>query len=114
MDKGLKALVFPTTNLAQSKELLSVVLGVDPVFDDPAYVGFQVGGLDIGLDPNGKIRGMTGATPMFEVDDIRKTVAALTAAGATIVEDVEPVGAGHFIALLSDPEGNMIGLGQAP
>ena len=112
MGKGLKALVFPTSNLAKSRELLSRVLGIDPVFDDPAYVGFQLGGLDIGLDPNGKSRGMTGATPMFEVDDIRETVAALTAAGATIVEDVEPVGGGHFIAMLSDPDGNMIGLGQ--
>ena len=114
MGKGLKALVFPTSNLATSRELLSRVLGIDPVFDDPAYVGFQLGGLDIGLDPNGKSRGMTGATPMFEVEDIRETVAALTAAGATIVEDVEPVGGGHFIAMLSDPDGNMIGLGQTP
>jgi predicted enzyme related to lactoylglutathione lyase len=114
MSKGLKALVFPTSDLAKSKELLSHILGVAPVFDEPFYVGFQVNGLDIGLDPNGAGRGMTGATPMFEVDDIRATVAAMTAAGCAIVEDVESVGGGHFIATLSDPDGNMIGLGQTP
>ena len=75
MSNGLKAVVFPTSDLAKSKELLSLVLGVAPVFDEPYYVGFQVKGLDIGLDPNGESRGMTGATPMFEVDDIRATVA---------------------------------------
>jgi predicted enzyme related to lactoylglutathione lyase len=113
MDKSLSSLVFPTSDLAKSKELLSRVLGADPVFDDPHYVGFQVGGLDIGLDPNGKSRGMTGATPFFEVDDIRETVDALTTAGATIVEDVRPVGGGRSVAILADPDGNMIGLSQS-
>lgn len=77
-------------------------------------MGFQIAGLSIGLDPNGKNRGMTGATPFFEVDDIRETVAALKAAGAAIEEDVRPVGGGGLIALLPDPDGKMIGLGQSP
>ena len=95
MGKGLSALVFPTSDPEKSKELLSIVLGGQPAFDDPHYVGWQVAGLNVGLDPNGENRGMAGATPFFEVDDIRETVAALTAAGATIVEDVEPVGGGQ-------------------
>ena len=112
MAKGLTTLVFPTSDVAKSKELFSRVLGTQPTFDEPFYVGWQIGGLNIGLDPSGKGRGMTGATPVFEVDDIRETVAALAAAGATIVEDVQPVGGGNLIAMLSDPDGNMIGLGQ--
>ncbi len=114
MTKGLTALVFPTADVAKSKQLFSRVLGAEPAFDEPFYVGWQIGGLNIGLDPNGKSRGMTGATPVFEVDDIRKTVADLVAVGCTIVEDVEPVGGGNLIAMLSDPDGNMIGLGQTP
>ena len=90
------------------------MLGARPAFDEPFYVGWQIGGLSIGLDPNGKSRGMTGVTPVFEVDDIQETVAALTALGATIVEDVQPVGGGNLIAMLSDADGNMIGLGQTP
>jgi len=113
MDKGLTAVVYPTSDLAKSKALLSRVLGVDPTYDDPYYVGFEVNGLQIGLAPDGEERGMTGATPMFEVDDIRETVAALRAAGATMVEDVRSVGGGNLIAMLSDPDGNMIGLGQS-
>ena len=113
MAGGLTALMFPTSDVARSKELFSRVLGVQPAFDEPFYVGWQIAGLSIGLDPAGASRGMTGATPVFEVDDIRETVTAMVAAGATIVEDVQPVGGGNLIALLSDPDGNMIGLGQA-
>jgi predicted enzyme related to lactoylglutathione lyase len=113
MDKGLGALVFPTSDPAKTKELLSLVLGGKPDFDDAYYVGWQVAGLNIGLDPNGRNRGMKGATPFFEVDDIRETVAALKAAGATIEEDVRRVDGGMLVAILSDPEGNMIGLSQS-
>ncbi len=114
MGKGLSALVFPTSDPAKTKELLSRVLGAEPAFDDPYYVGWQIAGLNIGLDPNGENRGMAGATPFFEVDDIRETVAALKAAGATIEEDVRPVGGGMLVAILSDFDGNMIGLSQSP
>jgi predicted enzyme related to lactoylglutathione lyase len=114
MANNLTALVFPTSDVAKSKELLSRVLGTQPVFDEPFYVGWQIGGLNIGLDPSGKGRGMTGATPVFEVEDIHETVAALAALGATVVEDVQPVGGGNLIAMLSDADGNMIGLGQTP
>ena len=113
MGKGLSALVFPTSDAAKAREMLSLVFGAPPAFDDAAYVGWQVEGLDIGLDPNGENRGMAGATPFFEVDDIRKTVDALKAAGATLEEDVRPVGGGKRVAILSDPDGNMIGLSQS-
>ena len=113
MSKGMTALVFPTSDPEKAKELFTRVFGA-PVFDEPFYIGWQVGGLNVGLDPNGKDRGMTGATPVFEVDDIRRTVDDLVAGGATLVEDVQPVGGGNLIAMLSDPDGNMIGLGQTP
>jgi predicted enzyme related to lactoylglutathione lyase len=113
MGKGLSALVFPTSDPAKSKELLSLVLGAPPAFDDAYYVGWQVEGLNIGLDPNGENRGMAGATPFFEVADIREMVATLKSAGATIEEDVRAVGGGRLVAILSDPDGNMIGLSQS-
>jgi predicted enzyme related to lactoylglutathione lyase len=113
MGEGLSALIFPTSDPAKAKALLSRVLGAEPAFDDSLYVGWQIGGVNIGLDPNGEGRGMTGATPFFEVDDIRATVAALKAAGADLVEDVRPVGGGMLVAILSDPDGNMIGLSQS-
>jgi predicted enzyme related to lactoylglutathione lyase len=73
-------------------------------------VGFQTADQHIGLDPNGRQRGMTGATPFWEVDDIEGVVAGLVEAGATIVEDVHHIGDGGLVAIVSDADGNMIGL----
>jgi predicted enzyme related to lactoylglutathione lyase len=114
MNKGANTVIYPVSDLASSRVLFSRMLGVDPVVDQPYYVGFNVAGQDIGLDPTGWDRGMTGATPFWEVDDVRGTVAALTAVGATIAEDVREVGGGKLIAMLEDADGNMIGLAQTP
>jgi hypothetical protein len=35
-------------------------LGVAPYVDAPYYVGFKVGELEVGLDPNGHRKGQTG------------------------------------------------------
>lgn len=112
MARGLNALLFPSSDPAKTKRLLSVVLGAEPAFDDAYYVGWQMGGLNIGMDPNGRSRGMAGATPFFGVEDIQATVQALRALGAVLEEDVRPVGGGMLVAILSDQDGNMIGLSQ--
>ena len=110
MNKGANTVVYPVSDLTSAKAIFSTLLGTDPMYDDPYYVGWSVAGQQIGLDPNGKSRGMTGATPFWEVDDIADVVAALTAAGATVVEEAHDVGGGRLVAILKDVDGNMIGL----
>jgi len=117
MNTGVSTVVYPVSDLAAAKAVFTRLLGVEPLYDDAYYVGYvlagQNGGVPVlGLDPNGHDRGMTGATPFWAVDDIRATVAALVAAGATIVEDVHDVGGGGLVAILEDPDCNMIGLSQ--
>jgi predicted enzyme related to lactoylglutathione lyase len=114
MNTGVSTVVFPVSDLASAKAVFTGLLGVEPAQDAPYYVGFRVAGQDIGLDPNGHARGMTGATPFWEVDDIADTSAALTAAGAALVEASHDVGGGLLIAMLKDADGNMIGLRQTP
>ncbi|MGV8083590.1 MAG: VOC family protein [Coriobacteriia bacterium] len=110
MDKSVKTVIYPVSDLASAKALFSSLLGAQPTYDDPYYVGFQLGDQQIGLDPNGKQRGMTGATPFWEVDDIESMVAELAEAGATTVEAVHDIGGGGRVAILADADGNMIGL----
>lgn len=114
MSKGVSTVIYPVSDLAGAKAIFRTLLGVDPVNDEPYYVGFRVAEQDIGLDPNGKNRGMTGATPFWEVDDIADAVAALSAAGAAVVEGAHEVGGGLLVAMLKDADGNMIGLRQTP
>jgi predicted enzyme related to lactoylglutathione lyase len=110
MSKSVKTVIYPVSDLAGAKALYTRLLGAEPAYDDSYYVGFPIGDQQIGLDPNGKQRGMTGATPFWEVEDIEGEVAGPVEAGATIVEDVHDVGGGGRVAILSDADGNMIGL----
>ncbi|MDR3686588.1 MAG: VOC family protein [Coriobacteriia bacterium] len=114
MGAAMKTILFPTSDIDATKRLFTQLLGMEPFVDEPYYVGFQIGDIQVGIDPTGGDRGMTGATPFFEVDDVRAAVDELTGLGADLVEDVRSVGGGKQIAMLSDPEGSMIGLAQTP
>ncbi|MBI5230803.1 MAG: glyoxalase [Coriobacteriales bacterium] len=119
LGQAASTIVYPVSDLASAKAIFGRLLGVEPMYDDSYYVGFGVEGQEdpvpvLGLDPNGKRRGMTGATPFWEVDDIERAIAELTEAGATVVEGAHDVGDGGLVALLTDVDGNMIGLSQSP
>ena len=113
MNKGPNTVIYPVSDLASAKALFGRLVGTDPVADAEYYVGFQSGDEHIGLDPNGEKRGMKGATPFWDVDDIQGVAAGLVEGGATIIEDAHDVGGGLLVAILSDADGNMIGLRQA-
>src|SRR6185295_779710 len=109
MNQGVTTVVYPVKDLAKAKALFTALLGKEPYADQPYYVGYKIGGQDIGLDPNGHRH---GATPYYDVDDIRQTLQSLLDAGAQTIEDVHDVGAGKLIAVVKDTEGNIIGLSQ--
>ncbi|MFG3002371.1 VOC family protein [Streptomyces calvus] len=112
MTDGLKTIVYPVKDLGPAKELFRTLLGVEPYADEPYYVGFRAGGHEIGLDPHGHAKGMTGPVPYWNVGDVRGTLAELVAAGATPVQDAQDVGGGTLIASVRDQDGNVVGLVQ--
>jgi predicted enzyme related to lactoylglutathione lyase len=114
MTEGIKAIIYPVKDLAKAKTLYSKLLGVEPNMDEPYYVGFNVGGQDVGLDPNGHGQGMTGPVGYWHVDDIERSMKALLEAGAEAQQEVKDVGGGKLIASVKDADGNVIGLLQSP
>ena len=114
MSQGIGLFVYPVQDLARAKALYSRLLGVEPYVDSPYYVGFRVGDQEIGLDPNGHTRGLTGPVGYSEVNDIRASLQALLDVGAQMHQDVRDVGGGKLIALVNDADGNIIGLMQSP
>ena len=110
----LSALIYPVTDLAQAKTLFSKLLGIQPYFDQPYYVGFKVGDQEVGLDPHGHSKGMTAPVGYWQVNDITKSLQVLVDAGAQPQEKVKDVGGGKLIATVRDPAGNVIGLVQVP
>jgi predicted enzyme related to lactoylglutathione lyase len=109
---GLKTIIFPVKDLAQAKAVYGSLLGQEPVMDEAYYVQFNSASQEIGLDPNGHRKGMTGPVAYWHVDDIKASVAELLAAGATEQQAVTDVGGGRLIATLLDADGNPIGLIQ--
>jgi predicted enzyme related to lactoylglutathione lyase len=114
MNQGFRLLLYPVNHIARAKTLYGKLLGVEPYTDEAYYVGFRVGDLEIGLDPNGHKKGMTGPVGYWQVDDIKKSLQLLLDAGAQTQQEVQDVGGGKLIALVRDGDGNITGLIQSP
>jgi predicted enzyme related to lactoylglutathione lyase len=114
MNQGIKTIIYPVKDIAQAKAIYHTLLGVEPYMDAPYYVGFKVGDQDIGLDPNGHSKGMTGPVGYYHVPDIKESLQSLLDAGAALHQDVKDVGGGKLTAIVKDADGHLIGLIQFP
>lgn len=112
MSEGIQTVIYPVMDLARAKAMFTALLGVEPVMDEPYYVGYRVAGQDIGLDPHGHSKGMTGPLAYWTVADIKASLQGLLDGGAETVQDVQDVGGGKLIASAKDADGNPIGLVQ--
>ena len=115
MLKGLRTVIYKVDDLDEAKEWYSSLLGFGPYFDQPFYVGFSVGGFELGLDPDsaGVVRGDSPAA-YWGVDDIAAMIEKLKADGTEIVSDATDVGDGIKVGLAKDPFGNLVGLIENP
>ena len=110
---GLRTAIYPVADLDAAKRWYSQVLGQTPYFDQPFYVGFEVGGFELGLLPDGQ-PGTAGPQPLWGVADIDAAFARLLELGAIEIEPVTAVGEGIKVAAVRDPFGNRFGLIQNP
>lgn len=115
MFEGLRTIIYPVNDLARATEWYSTLLGQPPYFDQPFYVGFEVGGFELGLDPTGTApAGAGGPVAYWGVADIAAAYQRLGELGAGERTPVQDVGDGIQTAVLSDPFGNAIGIIQNP
>jgi predicted enzyme related to lactoylglutathione lyase len=114
MTAGVQTVIFPVRDLDKAKTLFNRLLDAEPIMDQPYYVGYKVAGQDIGLDPNGHDKGMTGPLAYWTVDDIEATLKELVDAGAEQLQAPSDVGGGKLVASVRDADGNPIGLVQEP
>ena len=110
---GLRSVIYPAPDLAAAKEWYSKLLGQVPYFDEPFYVGFSVGGFELGLVPDAQ-PGSAGAQPLWGVAHIEGAHARLLELGATALEPVTEVGGGIKVAAVRDPFGNRFGIIENP
>lgn len=112
---GLRTVIYKAPDLERAKAWYTSILGIGPYFDEPFYVGFNVGGYELGLDPNAEAPpGPGGATAYWGVTDLDAAVAYVLGLGAAPVSPVQDVGGGIRVATVADPAGNVIGLIENP
>lgn len=108
MAQNIPLIVYPTKDLAKAKQFYSTFLGTEPYVDGDYYVGYKMGNLEVGLDPNG-----TAIISYIDVDDIVASLETLKEVGAEVVKDSTDVGAGLLIAQVK-VDGTIFGLRQRP
>lgn len=110
MLQKLRTVIYHVSDLQQAKEWYTRLTGIQPYFDEPFYVGFDINGYELGLDPD-----LTGVQQgnhsemYWAVEEIESAVAKAVSIGATIVKPVTNVGDPTFVAVVADPFGNHIG-----
>ncbi len=110
---GLRTAVYPVTDMDRAKAWYTELLGHPPYFDEPFYIGFSVGGFELGLIPDGQ-PGVDGPQVLWGVEDADHTYARLLELGATALEPVNDVGGGIKVAAVTDPFGNRFGIIENP
>ncbi|MEZ0370431.1 MAG: VOC family protein [Candidatus Sericytochromatia bacterium] len=108
---GLRTLGLHVPDLEKAKEWYREVLGYGPYFDEPFYVGFDVGGYELGLVPEeGPVTRGDSTTCYWGVADIEVTHARLVKLGAEALGPIADVGGGILTATVKDPFGNVFGI----
>jgi predicted enzyme related to lactoylglutathione lyase len=111
MFKKLRTVIYHVDDLQKAKAWYASITGVKPYFDEVFYVGFDINGFELGLDPDFEnVERGSQSVAYWKVDDIKATVKKFTIAGAVITDKIKEVGAGIQVAVVTDPWGNAIGL----
>ena len=111
---GLRTAVYYVDDMSNARDWYSTVLDITPYFDEPFYVGFNVGGFELGLHPDeGRTKG-EGQVPYWGVENAESSFARLVELGATPHQNVQDVGGGIKVGTVKDPFGNFFGVIENP
>ena len=115
MIQGLRTVIYHVDNLERAKEWYTEVIGFPPYFDEPFYVGFNVGGFELGLDPDmsGVAKG-NNEIAYWGVENIENEFKKITEIGAEEISGIRDVGEGIKIASVRDPFGNVFAIIENP
>ncbi len=108
MFQGLRTVIYGVDDLEKAKAWYTAALGIAPYFDQQYYVGFTIGGYELGLDPNAS-SGASGPLTYWGVANADVALKQLLAAGAQEHTAVQDVGDGIRVGVVLDPFSNTLG-----
>ena len=111
MFQGLRTVIYFVADMERAKAWYTALLGTPPYFDTPFYVGYSVGGYELGLHPvETPVVAGTSVVTYWGVQDIDAAFARLLEMGAATHFPVTEVGEGIKLADVIDPFGNIVGI----
>ncbi len=109
---GLRTTIYKVAEIDKAKKWYSAAFETEPYFDEPFYVGFNIGGYELGLLPEDNPTTEKQATVLtyWGVNNIEQVYTHLVKMGATENEKPQNVGGDIMTATVKDPWGNVIGI----
>jgi predicted enzyme related to lactoylglutathione lyase len=110
---GLRTAAYHVDDMERAKSWYTSIIGHGPYFDEPFYVGYNVGGYELGLLPSESDKAEC-VTVYWGVENAQQSLQRLLELGGTKHEDVQDVGGGIKVATVKDPFGNVFGIIENP
>ena len=110
---GLRTSIYKVENINQAKIWYSKAFQTEPYFDEPYYVGFKIGGYELGLVPDENhmtTEKVESVMTYWGVENIQELYDYLLELGATAYEEPTNRGGDLVTAAVKDPFGNILGL----
>lgn len=115
MFKGLRTVIYKVADIDSARKWYSALFGIEPYFNEPFYVGFNIGGFELGLDPDrAGVEVGNNAVAYWGVEDAASAVDHALRQGASLRDNLRDVGGGIMVGTVADPDGNVIGIIQNP
>ena len=109
---GLRTVIFKVPDLEKAKQWYMDAFQAKPYFDEVFYIGFDIGGYELGLVPENipKSKKSSNVVAYWGVEDINKSYQDLIKMGATPDEEPTNVGGELMVASVLDPWDNVLGV----
>ncbi len=106
---GLRTTIYKVTDLDKAKKWYTEVFETQPYFDEPFYVGFNIAGYELGLQPEEPSSDKTdNVVTYWGVENAETEYERLREFGAEEHEAPQNVGGEIVVATVRDPWGNVV------
>ena len=114
MIKTVWSITFYVSDLKKATRFYETTLGLEKKYEFASYVGFECGGVEIGLiaKPKEQSSGTSSPTVGFLVDDVDRACTDLKGKGVKFVNELHDETWGGRQASFKDPDGNILEVTQ--
>ena len=109
---GLRTTIYKVSDLQAAKAWYTDAFRTAPYFDEPFYIGFNIGGFELGLLPEDEspTEKSDNVLSYWGVDNIEEHYQHLLSLGAIAHEKPTNVGGELMVATVKDPWQNVVGI----